>query len=99
MGTRIKTSKAKPKPGCRNRAASIAVLAITLTLVVSGYTGTNCGGKPKTESCTITARDTLNVTLLCTDQDDNKTTVVKSAPSDLYHNCQVGTFWPGCKQD
>jgi hypothetical protein len=76
--------------------ASVPTLVVAAALVLTG--ASECGVKSKNESCNITARDTENITMECTDESGNKRTVTERHPSDLYPKCQVGTYWPGCKQ-
>lgn len=80
-----------------NRRTRMAIRGIALapitSLVLMG--ASECS---KGESCGITGRDTTTITMVCTDRDDNtKETRTERHPSDLYPNCQIGTYWPGCK--
>jgi hypothetical protein len=92
MGTRIRTNKGNKK-GCRNKALSVAALFTVFAVVLMGVSG--CKTNP--ETCEVTARDNATVTLTCTDKKGNSRKDTLDVYSDLYPNCQVGTFWPGCK--
>lgn len=100
MGTRIKTSKAKPKSGCRNKAVAVVVLAATLFGLLAVSACDWFGDAETNETCKITARDTTSLTTRCTDSSGVETSNSgrKDVPSDLYPGCQIDTFWPGCKE-
>lgn len=94
MGTRIKTRKGEKK-GCRNKALSIVLLVVALSWVLMGASA--CPATAN-ESCEVTGRDNTSITLTCTNEKgEQREDVREGINSDLYINCQVGTFWPGCK--
>jgi hypothetical protein len=93
MGTRVRTNKPNKK-GCRNKALGVVLLVPMLSLVLMG--ATECA--TKRETCEVTARDNTSVTLTCTNEKGEKRVDERGGiNSDLYPNCQVGTYWPGCK--
>jgi hypothetical protein len=76
----------------------IKYLAVAVALTAPMLMAAKCGTETN-ETCSITARDTLTITMSCQDNHGKHTrddTV--DAPSDLYPKCQVGTFYPVCKE-
>lgn len=77
---------------------TVPAFTIIAALVLMGASKCNLGGEPSNETCSITARDTENIHMRCTDEKGNVREDITRAPSDLYPLCQVNTYWPGCKQ-
>jgi hypothetical protein len=68
------------------KLTATVVLTTTAGLVLMG--ASECG-TTKEQSCKITARDVATITTKCGTHD---------APGDLYPKCQVGQWWPSCKE-
>jgi hypothetical protein len=82
------------------KIVSIAALAASFSLVLMGASECNIGGKSGNETCEVTARTTTTITTRCKDTNGNWTGPAETdgVPSDLYPKCQVGAFYPVCKE-
>lgn len=75
-------------------------LVPVLALVLMGASKCNLDGGGTSESCNIVARDTTSITVDCVDSHGEVTRKgdkMTGIYSDVYPFCQVGTYWPGCK--
>lgn len=70
----------------------IAALGLATTLALS-VLPKGCSAEPE-KSCTISARDSQSITLMCDGVEDKREGIY----SDLYPKCQVGQPWPSCKE-
>jgi hypothetical protein len=76
----------------------IKYLAVAVALVAS-LAGCKLGEETNV-TCEVVARDTTSLTTQCKDNHGKFAPGggKKDIPSDLYPKCQVGTFYPVCKE-